>query len=84
MSVFLIPRKVRLRLESLDKLQRDFLYRGETLEKKPHIVRWCIVYMDRSKGALGLRSLSLLNQALLGKWSWRFTSQGKAFWKQVI
>lgn len=46
--------------------------------KKPCIVKWTIVCMDNSR-RLGIRSLSSLNQALFGKWSWRFASKGKAF-----
>ncbi|RVX19375.1 putative ribonuclease H protein [Vitis vinifera] len=37
MSLFHLPRKVRLRLE---KIQRDFLWGGGTLAHKPHLVRW--------------------------------------------
>ena len=51
MSLFVIPRKVRLRLE---EIQRDFLWEGGALEKKPHLVRWPIVCMGRSRGDLAL------------------------------
>ena len=34
MFLFAIPRKVRLRLE---KIQRDFLWGGAALESKPHL-----------------------------------------------
>lgn len=64
MSLFVIPKKVRVRLE---KIQRDFLWGGGNLEKKPQLVSWSTVCMDKRKGCLGIRSLSLLVQALLGK-----------------
>ena len=55
---------VRLRLE---KIQRDFLWGGGGLEKKPHLVKWSIVCSDKKRGGLGVRCLSKLNRALLGK-----------------
>ncbi|RVW28818.1 hypothetical protein CK203_096920 [Vitis vinifera] len=36
------------------------------------------------KGGLGFRSLSILNKALLGIWSWRFMSEKNPLWKRVI
>ena len=81
MSLVHMPRVVRLRLE---KIQRDFLWGGGGLEKKPHLVKWEVVCSDRRKGGLGVRSISNLNRALLGKWSWRFMEEQGTLWKQVI
>ena len=64
MSMLLMPRVVRLRLE---KIQRNFLWGGGKLEKKPHLVKWSIVCSNKRKGGLGVRCLSKLNRALLGK-----------------
>ncbi|KAL6349294.1 hypothetical protein AAG906_033950 [Vitis piasezkii] len=76
-----MPRVVRLTLE---KIQRDFLVGGGGLEKKPYLVKWEIVCLDKRKGGLGVRNLSNLNRALLGKWSWRFMEERGTLWKQVI
>ena len=81
MPLFSIPRKVRLKLE---KIQRDFLCGGGTLEKKLLLIGWSIVCMDRGKEGQGIENLSSLNWALLGKWSWRFAYEKEGFWKQVI
>ena len=81
MSLLVILRKVRLRLE---KIQMDFLWGGRTLKKKPHLVSWSIVNTYKRNGGLGVRSLALLNHALLGKWSWRYVFYGNVFWKQII
>ena len=64
MSMLWLPRVVRLRLE---KIQRDFLWGRGGLEKKPHLVKWSIVCLDKKRGGLGVRCLSKLNRALLGK-----------------
>ena len=64
MLLFYLPRKVRLRLE---KIQRDFLWGGGALEQRPHFVRWNLVCLERKKGGLGVRNLALMNKALLSK-----------------
>ena len=51
MSLFYLPRKVRLRLK---KIQRDFLWGGGALVQKPHLVRWNLVCLDKKKGGLGV------------------------------
>ena len=76
-----MPRSVSSRLE---RIQRDFLWGGGALERKPHLVEWSIICSDKRKGDLGVRSLALLNKALLCKWSWRFAVERKALWRQVI
>ena len=63
MSLFYLPRKVRLRLE---KIQRDFLWSGGALVQKPHLVRWNLICLDKKKYGLGVRNLALMNSALSG------------------
>ena len=68
----------------LEQIQRDFLWGGGALERKPHLVDWSIVCSDKPKGDLGVRNLALLNKALLCKWSWHFAVEREALWRQVI
>ncbi|WKA06987.1 hypothetical protein VitviT2T_024859 [Vitis vinifera] len=81
MSLLCLPSVVRRRLE---KIQRDFLWGGGNLEQKPHLVRWEVVCLNKKKGGLGVKNLSILNKALLAKWNWRFANEREALWNQVI
>ena len=54
------------------------------MERKPHLVNWDTVCMDKRKGGLGVRRLSILNRALLCKWNWRFAIERENFWRHVI
>ena len=76
-----MSKQVRLRLE---KIQRDFLWCGKALVHKPHLVRWKLVCLEKRKGCLGVRNLSLMNIALLCKWSWWYINEREALWRQVI
>ncbi|RVX14550.1 LINE-1 reverse transcriptase-like [Vitis vinifera] len=81
MSVLRLPSSVRSRLE---QIQRDFLWGGGSLERKPHLVRWKVVCLSKKKGGLGIKCLSNLNKALLSKWNWRYANEREALWNQVI
>ncbi|RVX19594.1 hypothetical protein CK203_005130 [Vitis vinifera] len=50
MFVFALPKKVRLRIE---QIQRDFLWGGRALERKPHLFGWGLVCLDKNKGGWG-------------------------------
>ena len=81
MSIFKMPKMVARRLE---KVQRDFLWGGGNMEGKTHLVNWEVVCTDKVKGGLGIRKITLLNKALLGKWIWRYACDKDNLWKQVI
>jgi hypothetical protein len=81
LSLFTIPTSVAHHIE---KLQRDFLWGGIGDEFKYHLVNRCTICAPIQQGGLGLRQIIPFNQALMGKWLWRFANERNAFWRQVI
>ena len=81
LSLFRMPKSICSRLETI---QRDFLWGGGNLERKPHLVNWKTVCLQKSRGGLGVRSLSKMNIALFCKWCWRFANERDALWRLVI
>ena len=81
LSLFPIPAIVANRIE---RFQRNFLWGSLGDDPKIHLVKWASVHAPISSGGLGIRKLSLFNQALLGKWLWRFGIEKDALWRQVI
>jgi hypothetical protein len=75
MSMFPIPALVAKRIE---KIQRDFLWGGLNDEGKMHLVEWDKVCSPLDEGGLGIRDIRRFNQALLGKWLWRFAYKERA------
>jgi hypothetical protein len=51
---------------------------------KYHLVSWSMVCTPIPKGGLCLRNLRMFNQALLGKWLWRYEHEKEALWRSVV
>ena len=72
LSLFPLPSSVAVKLE---EIQRNFLWGSFGSDFKFHLVRWNIVKQPLILGGLGIRDLCLFNEALLGKWLWRFMTE---------
>jgi hypothetical protein len=81
LSLFPIPSSVALRI---DKIQRDFLWGGIGDGKRFHLINWHQVCQPLKFGGLGFRNIRIFNQALLGKWLWRYGTETDAFWRSII
>uniref|UniRef100_A0A2N9IJT9 Protein-lysine N-methyltransferase FSB_LOCUS52282 n=1 Tax=Fagus sylvatica TaxID=28930 RepID=A0A2N9IJT9_FAGSY len=81
LSLFHIPAGVASRLE---RIQRDFLWSGLGESKKLHLVKWSQVCTPIQSGGLGVKNLRRFNQALLGKWLWRYGMERDAYWRKVV
>jgi hypothetical protein len=81
LSMFPIPVSVAKKLEWL---QREFLWSGMGDETKFHVVNWHRVCTPIKAGGLRVHNVINFNQALLGKWIWRFSQERNALWRSVI
>ncbi|CAB4278922.1 unnamed protein product [Prunus armeniaca] len=77
LSLFRIPASVAKRLE---KIMRNFLWEGVEEGRKDHLVNWEVVSLPKENGGLGIGNLRKRNEALLGKWLWRFQNGFPAEW----
>ena len=64
MSMYLLPKTTS---EALDKHRRRFLWQGNSLKKKYHLVKWNIVCKNKKKGGLGIKDIRKMNISLLCK-----------------
>jgi hypothetical protein len=81
MSLFPIPTLMAKRIE---KIQWNFLWGGLNDEGKMHLVGWDKVCSPSDEGGLGIQDIRRFNQALLGKWLWRFAHEEGAWWRSVL
>ena len=81
MSMFKCPISVA---NWIEKLQRDFLWNGRSMENKFYLVDWKTVCKSKLERGLGLRPVMLMNRALLGKWLWRSGNETEGLWRQLV
>ena len=81
LSMFRVPVGVS---KELEKIMRDFLWKGIDGDGGDHLVSWKVVCRAKIKGGLGIGSLKEKNKALLLKWLWRFPIEQDEIWTKVI
>ena len=80
-SLFTIPKAVVARLESI---QMNFLWGFSMGCFKYPLVGWDKVCLPVEMDGLGIRNVVPFNQALLGKWLWRYGHEVTHLWQHVI
>ena len=68
----------------IERIQRNFLWSGWGDSHSVHLVKWNIICNPIQNGGLGVKNLRRFNQALLGKWLWRYGTDREALWWQVV
>lgn len=82
MSASKVPFEICKKVENSS---RGFLWRGNVNEKKGWIlVAWNNVCKPKSCGGLGLRKLSDMNSAMLGKVGWSLAKDNGKLWVKVL
>ena len=52
--------------------------------QKMYLVNWSQLCSPIQNGGLGVKNLCRFNQALLGKWLWRYGMKRVAYWRKVV
>jgi hypothetical protein len=61
-----------------------FLWGGINKVFKFHLVKWSKICSPMQTGGLGVRNLIQFNNALLGKWLWRYAMEREVLWRLVV
>ncbi|MCH88092.1 LINE-1 reverse transcriptase like, partial [Trifolium medium] len=71
-------------INSLVRIQRNFLWGGGIEDKKLGWVKLEQICLPKDQGGLGVKNLEFFNAALLSKWKWRFLVDGEAVWSDLL
>ncbi|KAG5608887.1 hypothetical protein H5410_020168 [Solanum commersonii] len=73
-----------LKLQSKDRIRRNFLWQGNKEKKSFHLVKWEEVMTSKENGGLGIKNLKLQSKALSMKWLWKYANNNQMLWREVI
>lgn len=65
LSLFKMPEGVA---KEIDTVQSRFLWGGDELRRKIHLVKWKEISKSKNQGGLGVKRIKLMNDCLLLKW----------------
>ncbi|CAL5397362.1 unnamed protein product [Camellia sinensis] len=68
----------------IEKIEANFLWGGNAIKRKVHLVKWVEVTRSTDQGGLGIRRIRDVNACLLLKWWWKFETQINALWRRAI
>ncbi|CAL5323657.1 unnamed protein product [Camellia sinensis] len=81
LSLFRMPCGV---VREIERLEASFLWGGNDLKRKVHLVKWTEVTKSLNQGGLEIRRIKDVNASLLLKWWWRFRSEVNALWRRMV
>ncbi|RVX12485.1 putative ribonuclease H protein [Vitis vinifera] len=76
MSLFVIPRKVRLRLE---EIQREFLWGDLEERRKIHLVKWAVICKYKRHGGFGVKAFEGLQSCFAWKMALEISFRKREF-----
>ena len=71
-------------LNSLDRMNRNFLWGSNEANKKMHWVGWPKVTQLKEEGGLSIHSAKERNLTFLAKLNWRFNTERDTLWAHVL
>nr|KYP51173.1 Putative ribonuclease H protein At1g65750 family [Cajanus cajan] len=81
LSFFKMPSGV---VKKVETLQRNFLWGVKEGSKKVAWVRWKKICDEKKNGGLGIKSITMFNDALLAKWRWGLWQQRGHLWVELL
>ena len=81
LSFYKAPKSI---CDKISSIQRSFLWAWGKDNKHISWVRWENVCKSQEEGGLGVKDVRKFNRALLAKWKWRFMSEEKGKWKEIL
>ncbi|KAH9673090.1 reverse transcriptase domain-containing protein [Citrus sinensis] len=63
---------------------RRFIWSGNSEVQKIHLINWAEVCRSKLSGGLGLKNLTIMNEALLMKLGWSLLVNSNSYWAQVL
>ncbi|WMV25457.1 hypothetical protein MTR67_018842 [Solanum verrucosum] len=81
MALLPMPSEV---IEQIDKIRRDFLWKGNREKHKFHLIEWEKVTQPKYQGGLGIKNLAAHKRSMMMKWLWRYNLEDAGLWKEVI
>ena len=81
MALFLMPTEI---IEQINKLRRTFLWEGNKVEHKFHLIKWEKVTQPKYQGSLGVKNLAVHNKSMMVNWLWRYNLEDEGLWNEVI
>jgi len=70
--MYLLPRTV---MAKLDKQRRTFFWKGNSMKRKYHLVKWSTICQSKEKGGMGIKSIRKINASILCKWWWKLNNE---------